>query len=81
MVSESEPKGLKGKERQEETSPEKSWAVPTNQAWDPHQQERQKILKAQREQMPTTERGTATQGYGLLAQPWPECTSELGEQS
>lgn len=51
--------------------------MPTNQAWDPCQQERQKILKAQREQMPTAERGTATQGYGLLAQPWPECTSEV----
>lgn len=55
--------------------------MPTNQAWDPRQQERQKILKAQREQMPTAESRMATQGYGLLAQPWPECTSELGEQS
>lgn len=55
--------------------------MPTNQAWDPRQQERQKILKAQREQMPTAESRTATQGYGLPAQPWPEYTSELGEQS
>lgn len=51
--------------------------MPTNQAWDPHQQERQKIVKAQQEQMPTSERGMATQGYGLLAQPWPECMSDL----
>lgn len=44
-----------------------------------HVSKRQKILKAQQEQMPTSERGTATQGYGLLAQPWPECMSELGD--
>lgn len=51
--------------------------MPTNQAWDPHQQERQKIVKAQQEQMPTSETWDVTQGYGLLAQPWPECMSDL----